>query len=193
MNHLRKFAATIIGAGLAVILAGPASAAAPNITFTATGTFASPAENGSDLLRLSGEPFTVSVTVNAAAKPIKNGPNWAIYSPLKMTGVVHSGLVGPTPVDIASGAASIEQATGPDYDLIILAFPVKVVGISLTINARITVPPGTLPNQLVHPFSSVPLTPSSATVTYAESANSTTLYIQSGTVAATVPSGTAKR
>ena len=45
-----------------------------------------------------------------------------------------------------------------------LGFPIKVVGINLTILATIKVPPGTLPNQLVHPFAPVQLGPAAATV-----------------------------
>jgi hypothetical protein len=166
----------------------PVSAAAPDVTLTASGTFASPCLTGADELKLAGEPFTISVVINAAAVPSKHGPNWALYSPLKMTGQVHSGLLGSTPVNIASGAASVQQAVGPAYDLIMLGFPVKVVGINLTIVANITMPPGTLPNQLIHTFAPVQLSPATATVKYTDNAGTTTLAVRKGTLAATVPS-----
>ncbi len=163
-----------------------AVAAAPNVNITATGTFALPPVGGNDELRLAGQPFTINAVVNAAAVPIKNGPNWALYSPLKMSGQVHSALVGQTPVTISSAAASIQQAVGPDYDLLLLGFPVRIVGIELKILARITLPAGTLPNQLVHLFGPVQLTAGAATVTYADSAGSTTLAIAKGTLSATI-------
>src|SRR5580704_14925498 len=133
-----KVAVSVISCCLVAALRFAASAnTAPNVTFTAAGTFANPQVSGSDELKMSGEPFSISIVANAAAVPIEHGPNWAVYSPLKMTGVVHSGLLGPTPVSIASGAASIELVVGSSSDLFITAFPVKVVGISLIINATI--------------------------------------------------------
>jgi hypothetical protein len=107
-----------------------------------------------------------------------------------MTGVVHSGLVGSTPVTIASGAASIQLAEGPDYDLFITAFPVKVVGISLTINARLTLPPGTLENLYIHPFSPVTLGPTTTSVVYSDGTNSTTLAFQTRSLTAEIKTGT---
>ena len=95
----------------------PALAAAPDVTITASGTFASQCLTGADELKLAGESFTISVVINAAAVPIKHGSNVAICSPLKVTGQVHSGLLGSTPVNIASGAGSVQQAVGPTYDL----------------------------------------------------------------------------
>jgi len=162
---------------------------APNVTITAAGTFASPAGSGADSLKLSGEPFTISIVAKVASAPVKHGRNWAVFSPLKMTGTVHSGLIGSTPVNIASTAASILQIVGPSYDIFETAFPVKVVGISLTIKATVTVPSGTIPKQLIHPFASVALTPSNATVIYSDSADSTTLAIQTGTLVSTLPNG----
>ena len=68
------------------------AATAPTITYTASGTFASPAANGNDTLKLAGELFSVTIAVSAATKPVKTGRNWALYTKLKLTGTVHSGL-----------------------------------------------------------------------------------------------------
>ena len=165
-------------------------AAAPNVTYTAAGTFGNPAVSGADELKMAGEPFTINIVASSASEPIKHGSNWAVYSPFKMTGEVHSGLVGPTPVNIASGAASIQLAQGPDYDIFIAAFPVKVVGISLTVKATIQLPVGTLANLYVHPFSPVTLDPTITSVVYSDGTNDTTLSIQSGSLTAVVGSGT---
>lgn len=162
---------------------------APNVTYTATGTFTNPAVSGADTLKLAGEPFTITVIANAAANPIEHGPNWAVFSPLKMTGTVHSGLLGTSPVNIASTSASIFQEVGPDYDPFETAFPVVVVGINLTIDAQITMPPGTLTKQLIHPFPAITLDPSNSTVSYNDGTNTTVLTIASGTLVATIPSG----
>jgi hypothetical protein len=168
-------------------------AAAPNIAFTASGTFASTPISGDDTLRLASEPFVITVLANAAAVPIKHGPNWAIFSPLKMTGTVHSGLLGPTPVAIASYAASIEQLVGPAFDEFVLAVPVRIVGIDLTINATIMLPPGTIPNQLIHTFAPLPLNPGNSTVIYSDGTSSTTLAIQTGTLGAAVATSSTPR
>jgi hypothetical protein len=162
---------------------------APNVSFTASGTFGNPPVSGSDTLKLAGEPFTINIVVNSAMVPIQHGPNWAIFSPLKMIGQVHSGLLGTTPISIASGAASIEQAYGPTYDLFQTAFPVKIVGINLTVHAVIELPAGTIPNQLIHPFAAVALSPATATVTYSDGTDSTTLSVQTGSLVATVQTG----
>jgi len=176
--------------GCFLISANLAGGSAPVITYTAAGTFASTPTSGSDTLKLAGEPFSVSISVSSATAPYQHGSNWAAFNKLKLTGVVHSGLLGPTPVNIASSEASIIQAINPgQYDMFTMEAPVKVVGISLTIKAPITLPSGTIPNQLLHPFSSVALIPTNASMTYADGASSTTLGIQTGTLAGTVPSG----
>ncbi len=174
--------------GLMYLTLSTLGATAPDVTYTASGTFSQPATSGSDTLKLAGEPFTISIVANAASVPISHGPNWAVFSPFRMTGQVHSGLLGPTPVSIASAAASIYLLYGPTYDTFMTAFPVKVVGIVLTINATLTLPPGTLQNQLIHPFAPVALTPSNSLVTYSDTTgNTTTLTVSTGTVEATIP------
>ena len=152
------------------------AATAPTITYTASGTFASPAANGNDTLKLAGEPFSVTIAVSAATKPVKTGRNWALYTKLKLTGTVHSGLLGPSPISITSGAASVQQFIDPGQpDLFVMAAPLKVVGISLTIKANITLPAGTLSKPLLQPFKAVTLTAADATMVYADGTANTTL------------------
>ena len=166
---------------------------APNVVFTASGTFANPQISGSDSLKLAGEPFTINIVANAGLAPLQHGSNWALFSPLQMTGAVHSGLLGPTAVNVASKGASILQAIGPQYDPFQTGFPVKVVGISLTINAQITMPADTLTKPLIHPFAGVPLSASNATVTYSNGTDSTVLAVASGTLIAVVAGGGSTR
>lgn len=185
--NARVFTTAAITAGMLCLAVSDMQASTPpNVSFTATGTFSNPQVSGADTLKLAGEPFTINIVASAASKPVKSGPNWAVFSPLKMTGEVHSGLLGSTPVTVASAGASIQQALGPTDDLFETAFPVKIVGISLTINATLHLPAGTLPNQLIHPFAAVQLSPSTSRVTYSEGTTSTTLTIQSGTLTAVV-------
>lgn len=193
LRNLGKIVTLVTVSGVACLTVVSASGAtpnvAPNVTYTANGTFSNPASSGADTLKLAGEPFTITITANAASVPIQNGPNWAVMSPFKMTGSVHSGLLGPTPVNIASTAASILQLVGPDYDIFICAFPVKVVGILLTINATIYLPPGTISTPLIHPFNAVSMNPGNATVIYSNGTDTTTLGVSSGTLTATIPGG----
>lgn len=165
---------------------------APDITYTASGTFASPATSGNDSLKLAGEPFAVTITVNSATAPFKYGANWAAYHQLRLTGTVHSGLLGSTPVNIASGEASIIQAINPNqYDLFTMQAPIKVVGINLTIKAVIVMPLGTIAKQLLHPFVPVAMAPGNASLTYSDGSNITVLPIASGSLTATIPGGAA--
>jgi len=166
-----------------------AAATATTITYTASGTFAATATSGADTLKLAGEPFSVSIVVSSAVKPYKTGKNWAAYNKLKLTGSVHSGLLGTTPVNIGSSEASLTQAVNPGKaDMFTLQAPVKVVGISLTIEASIVMPSGTLSKTLLAPFTApVALAPGNATLSYSDSTSSTVLAIQSGHLTATVP------
>jgi uncharacterized protein (TIGR03437 family) len=162
------------------------------ITYTASGTFATPQTSGADTLKLAGESFSVSIAVSSSTPPFKHGPNWGAYDKLKLTGTVHSGLLGQTPVNIASDEASIIQALDPGkYDIFTMEAPVRVVGISLIIKAVVIMPWGTLPkNFLLHPFTGpVSMVPNNATVTYSQNTNATVLAVAKGTLTATVPGG----
>lgn len=170
-------------------LNGATPDAAPNITYTAAGTFSNPQISGTDTLKLSGEPFVISIVASAGSAPVQHGSNWGIFSPFKMTGQVHSALVGTTPVNIASTAASILQGIGPTFDNFEAAFPVRVVGISLTIQAKIVMPAGTIAKPYLHPFSVITLSPSNAAVTYSDGSNTTVLAINNGSLTATIPAG----
>lgn len=174
------------------LVAATAPNTAPNITYTASGTFAAAATTGNDSLKLAGEPFAVTITINASTRPSQSGGNWAAYNKLKLTGTVHSGLIGPTPVNIASGEASIIQAIAPgQYDLFTMEAPIKVVGISLTIKAQIVMPLGTITKPLINPFKTVALAPGNASLTYSDGTNTSVLPMQSGALSATIPGATA--
>jgi hypothetical protein len=167
---------------------------APNVTYTASGIFASPQVSGADTFQLAGEPFSISVVANAASIPKTHGLVWAQYVGLNMTGEVISGLLPRQPYPIASYHTSIELATGnPDYDVWAIFAPVSVIGAEVNVLAIIQMPPGTIHNALIHPFAAAAtLSPSSATVTYSDGTASTTLAIQSGTANATIPSPAAQ-
>jgi uncharacterized protein (TIGR03437 family) len=173
---------------------------APNITFAATGTFAVTPVNGEDVFKLAGEPFSISVVVNAATVPASHGSTWSKYTKLPMTGTVGTALE-PTPYTISSKNTSLEVAIGnPKYDVFTMFAQVSVVSTPINITATVEMPPGTLAKPLVHPFAAVTLGPCTLpappgpcvdTVVYTDPATSatTTLGIASGTLVGTIPSG----
>ena len=160
-----------------LIAASPATTA-PDVKYSASGTFASPPISGTDLYKLQGQPFSISVVANAATAPSKHGAQWAQYNDLGMTGTVQSGLV-PTPITISNNSTDILLATGnPNVNIFQLGSPIRVVGLVLTITASISMPKSTITNALIHPFSApVTLTPANALMTYSDGTNTTTLGI----------------
>ena len=90
-----------------------------------------------------------------------------------MTGSVKSGL-SSSPTNIRSHSAGIELQSGNLGRTFTLATPIRIIGLTLTINAVISFPVGTL----------------NAVLAYSDSTESTTLGIN-GTLSATVQSATA--
>jgi hypothetical protein len=147
--------------------------------------------SGTDQLQLAGNPFTLYVIGNPSAKPSQHGENWALFQPVAVSGSVNSGAAGGAAEPVSSKQASIELAIGATEDIVHLGFPftVPIIG-PLTIRTLITLPPDTLSTVLIHPFASVALDPSNASVTYAQGTASTVLAIQTGTLEAVPNSGT---
>ena len=171
-----------------LIAAGAATA--PNVTYTASGTFGA-VKSGADLFKLQGQPFSISVVASEADVAKTHGAQWAAYNALKMTGTVGSGLL-PTPVAISNSNTSIELAVGnPSYDVFVLYSPVKVVGITLTIVATIDLPKTALTNDHILPFAPVAL-PATATMSYSDGTATTVMYL-TGTLVGTVPGAAANK
>jgi hypothetical protein len=168
-------------------LAPPVS---PNVTYTATGTFATPPVSGTDTFRLAGENFRITIVGNTATVPHTHGTGWADYTNLLLRGSVHTGL-DPEPVNVGSHRAFLALAIGnPSYDLFQLQAPVIVIKQTVTISANIQMPTGTITTWLLHAFNApVTLSPSTATITYANGTDTTTLAVASGTLNATIPTG----
>jgi hypothetical protein len=194
-NTRRILFVTIAAAAVACLVAPPKlGAASPDksarITYTATGTFATPAVSGADQLKLAGQQFTISIVADSSLKPKKHGPNWTIFDPLKMTGTIYSGLLPPnSPVNIASKKAILAQIVSTSEDIFETGFPVRVVGIDIEAIAHIVLPGGTLTNDLIRPFASVSLDPTNTTVTYKNATASTVLTVASGTIVGALPAG----
>jgi len=173
--------------GFASQFLGQSPDTAPNVIYTAAGTFATPQISGTDTFRLAGEPFRVIVIASSAAVPHAHGTGWADYTALKMRGTVHSGL-DPSAVPLTSRYTFLALALGnPNYDVFEVQAPVIVIKQKITISATIQMPTGTIAKWTIHPFAApVALTnsPSNATVTYVNGSDSTTLQIASGTLTA---------
>jgi len=164
----------------------------PDVTYTASGVFASPPISGNDLFQLQGQPFDISVVANMATVPKTHGAHWGIYGPLPMVGTVQSRLL-PTPITISNNLTNIALATGnPSYDVFQLGSPIKVAGLTIRITAVITMPKGTITRGVIQPFTApVTLSPANATLSYTDGTNVTVLGIQSGTLNATIPGAAA--
>lgn len=160
----------------------------PNVTYTATGQFASPAASGTDSLKLAGETFSISIIASPDSVPAQKGSNWAFFIPLQMTGTVHSGLFQKTPVSIASAHAGILQAIGATSDSLQMSFPLEIFKINVMVHAQMSMPVGTLTKLYIHPFPKVALSPENAVVAYTNGGETTTLTIESGALVATIPS-----
>ena len=160
----------------------------PIINYTASGTFASTPISGEDQLQLAGEPFTVSIAVSANTPPSQLGTTCCVYNKLTLKGVVHAGILGTTPEDIASSEATIIQSVDPGVkNLFTMEAPIKVVNFIVTIKAVIVLPANALSKPLLYPFGSVTLAPTNSTVTVAYNGAETVLAVQSGTLTATTP------
>jgi hypothetical protein len=163
------------------IAAAAQPATAPNIVYTASGTFASPPISGADGFHLSGQPFTLTLVANAAAVPAKHGAQWADFGGLTVSVTLFSTWL-PTPIFVTSGAANIVLNTGnPNHDVFELGFAKNIIGLPISVAATASLPPGTMVKALIRPFTTpVLLTPDTATVTYSDPAQpgwSTTLGI----------------
>ncbi len=186
--QLRKIWVIAVVAAIACLavsglVVATAATTLPNVTYTATGVFASPPISGKDVFQLQGQPFDISVVGNMATVPKTHGAHWGIYGPLKMTGTVQSHLL-PTPVAISNNLTNIALATGnPDYDMFQLGSPINVAGISIRITAVITMPKGTITRAVIQPFTApVTLSPANATLSYSDGTDTTVLGIASGTL-----------
>jgi hypothetical protein len=189
--HVPKVFSATAAVVIACLAGSQLFAASPNageqVTLTATGTFDPVPISGADTLLLAGEPFTINLVGNSSMKPINHGMNWAVYDGLTVSGDVHSGLLGTQPIPIQSKAAALEQTVGADQNILQVVFPVQILGINLTVKARLILPGGTLANPFIRPFSSTAITTTGSTVSYSDTTASTVLGIQDGTVVATVP------
>src|ERR1700679_4345860 len=82
----------------------------PNVTYTAEGTFATPAVSGADTFKLAGQPFKINIIGNEGTHPHAHGRGWGDYVDLRLIGTVTSGLIPQSPVNITSAHAFLGLA-----------------------------------------------------------------------------------
>jgi len=157
-------------------LTAASPATSSTVTYTATGTFAGTATSGSDIFKLAGQTFTINISAPEGLKPTKSGTGFAVYTKLKMTGTVQSGLV-PTPITLSTNAASIELGAGKN-DVFALFAPVKVLGLQINITAKITLPSGTIGTTAIGPLKAqAAYTATTSSATYSDTSAKTTLGV----------------
>lgn len=121
---------------------------------TINGTFGSNPISGADKLKLAGEPFRVTLYACESLTPKKTGSNYAIYSPIKLTGAVTSGLTGTAyPISAYTSLTLVQPPSGADSAQLYGSPIVK--GTKINLKGVIAMPAGTLTSTSIAPFSSV--------------------------------------
>jgi hypothetical protein len=176
---------TVCGAGVGQGHAQSASST-PSVTYTASGRFSTTVASGTDIFKLAGEPFNISLVVSEATKPHTHGKGYATYTGLSAKGTVTTALIPQSPFTLSSTHAFMALALGnPKYDVIELVIPVTVIKEKVTITAKIIAPHGSFTKWSIAPFNApIRLTSSNATITYTNGTGSTTLSAASGSVTA---------
>jgi hypothetical protein len=134
-------------------------AAEPDIAFAASGVFAIPAIGGADAFGLAGEPFTLSFTINEAAKPTRHSETISEYDKVPVVVEAISRNFGPQPQIRATATLVLAAGTSGKPDRFFLTFPIVVEGgLTVRFTARIRMPAGTIASPAIQPFTaSVPL------------------------------------
>jgi len=160
-----------------------ASCSGTVIAYSTVGQFGSTPVSGQDLLQLAGEPFELTVSACNTMKPRKTGTGYAQYSPVAMTGVVQSRILG-VPTKIRSAAALVVSVSGSSNSISVIA-PVTIEpGVTVNIHGILALPAGTLTSTSIAPFSKVSVVTGQSFLTYSASGHSTTLYVGGFAVAA---------
>lgn len=194
MFSIRRIRSLAITAAVAMLSEGVAARAAePQVTYTATGTFATPPLRGMDGYELAGEPFTITVVVSEGTKPIRHSETSATYNvagTVVFTSLVDGGF--PHTYVFNGGELSLVVGAAGQPDLVQITFPFTITVYTVTFTGRVRMPNGTITTRAIRPFTApVTLARGDAGMTYTCTAGacgpytSTTLAISSGTLTAT--------
>jgi len=146
-----------------------ASCTTQTVTYEASGWFGSNVIKGQDIFRLAGQPFTIYLSACEGQTPSQTGPDDAIYSGIKLTGTVKSGLIF-TPYTIRPSAMTfvlVQPPTGPD--LVQMQGNLTVFGTLIYIHGSIALPAGTLTSTSIAPFPSVSIVTANSFLSYSYS------------------------
>ncbi len=191
MFDIRNMQPLAIASAVLCCFAAAGWGAEPNVTYTATGTFATPAVSGEDVLGLAGQPFTITFVLNEATKPTRHSDTIAEYTNISAT------LTGRLDAFGAPGEYNYVQ-TGVSLFLVVggagkpdgafVQFPLSPTGLPVTVTAKAAMPAGTITTPAIRPFTApVTLTPKNVVVTVVCPAcappytgNATTLAVADG-------------
>jgi len=193
MFDLRNMQSLVIASAMLCYFAAAGQGAAPDVTYIATGVFATPPVSGQDVLGFAGQPFTVTFVVNEATKPTRRSETMAEYSNVTvvLTIELSTGQTFQFTVLDASLFLVVGPPDKPDWIAVKFPFPIGTND-TLAITAKVGMPAGTIATPLIKPFTvPVTLNPSDGEMTYACPAcsppwtgNSSTLAIAGGTLIA---------
>jgi hypothetical protein len=188
----RALSLTLAAAGM-LCVAGTLAATPTNVTYTASGNFASPPLKGADMLKLAGQPLSMSVVAPIGLKPTKTGTGYAVYSNLSLTATLYSGLLPGVPVTVTNSTTSLYLQIGQNYDTIKINTQVSVLNINLSITAMSPMAKGTITTLKIAPFkNTVMLTSPKSILVYSDTTAFTALGIN-GTLTGTASASTTLR
>jgi uncharacterized protein (TIGR03437 family) len=147
-----------------LLMAAPALRAYP-VSYSVTGTFATPALSGPDALKLAGKSFSISATIDSLAA----------CCPYTTTITVQAGSL-----PAVSGSAQVTLSAGNPGSITVTG-AVSLLGVSIPFAATALLPLG---SSLPYPFASESIVASGSTATYGNSGAPTILGIASGTASA---------
>jgi len=158
---------------------------APNVAYTASGTFVGPI-HGEDRLQLGGEPFSILILANEDLKPTRHNNTSAEYENVRMSGSISlADFEFPFPIVVHANLL-LELGAPGSPDTMTISFPLEIIGIELQFSAKASQPVGTITSAAIAPFTApVALTMTNATLRYADSTKSTTLGVD-GTLNAAI-------
>jgi hypothetical protein len=193
MLHIQRIPSVCIASAVLCCFASAIRGAAPNVTYVASGTFATPAVSGEDTFKFAGEPFTLTFVVNEATKPIRHSETMAEYSNIPVKVTVTTGTNGATYMVNATARLSLVVGAPGKPDRFAVRFPLNFGGLPLMITAKARMPAGTISRPAIKPFTApITLTPKDGMAIYAcpdcsapWTGHSTTLATAGGTLTAT--------
>lgn len=163
MRSLALAATVISGFGAAqnMVAACPSTV----IKYAASGVFGATVIGGKDLLKLAGEPFSITLYACESLVPTRKGSDYSAYYPIVMQYTVKSAL--QTQPYSNSGKATFILTVPPvGLDSVQVTSPLAVLGSTVTIHGNLALPSGTFTTTSIGPFPSSSVTTSKSEFVY---------------------------